>query len=93
MFLYILYSFYHEVNGRADQTQKGIFLLYWTQNSVCFERSFGLKRCDENFSSISEKEIAPSLALVDCPWPSRFLVAHSWLFPAQLVRNSGTFTA
>lgn len=67
MFLYILYSFYHEVNGRADQTQKGIFLLYWTQNSVCFERSFGLKRCDENFSSISEKEIVTLLHLWTVP--------------------------
>lgn len=83
MFLYILYSFYHEVSGRVDQTRKGIFLLYWTQNSVCFERSFGLKRRDENFSSISEKERAHSLALVGRPWPSQFLVAHSRLCPTQ----------
>lgn len=51
IFIYFVYSFYHEVYGHADQTQKGIFLLCWTQNSVCFERSLGLKRCDEDFSS------------------------------------------
>lgn len=84
--------------GVRIKPEREYFLLYRTQNSVCFERSFGLKRCGENFSSVSEKGRAHSPVPVDQPghrssWPH--IPGCGCSLPSQLlpwyhgIRNSG----
>lgn len=89
-YFYIFYtvSIMKSTGMRIKPKREYFFMLFWTQNSVCFERSLGLKRCDENFSSDSERE---NLKLAARPqWRIPGCSARSPLLPRNLgITNRG----
>lgn len=81
MFLYILYSFYHEVSGRADQTRKGIFFAIPDTIQFALKEVLGLKGAVRISAPCPRREELILLYL----WTSLAITVPGRTFPAVAV--------